>query len=291
MSHRPRNVSRKLSFARSGPPAKTRVVLGANYELSTAASSSYAQLTLKLNSPRDFTGSLSTESAIYWTYYASIYRYYRVTASKIFVKTRLSSTSGTPTATAMHADIAVLPAFTGSSFGSISHISSNKFAKTGTAGGEQVNNITSQVSMKQLAGNAFNNSDTYRVTTTSDPSALYNWYIGYQSRAYTAVNLEADCQLWYCVEFSELQPSALSVTRYHDLAYKANCYNIMADLEVRKQEQKATEEKMAREKLEFNELSKQLNVLLTEPELVSIPDPPSARSLIAKLETKKKMFN
>jgi hypothetical protein len=291
MSHRPRNVSRKLNFARSGPPAKIRVVLGANFELSAASSASYAQTTLKANSPRDFAGTLSTASAIYWSFYASIYRYYRVTASKIFVKTRLSSTSGTPTATAMHADIAVAPALSGATFSAISNLASNKFAKTGTAGGEQVNTITSQVTMKQLAGNAFNNSDTYRVNITSDPAALYNWYIGYQSRGYTNVNLEIDCQLWYMVEFSELEPGALpGVARYHELAYRANCYVVIADQEDRKKEQKATEEKMAREKLEFNELSKQLNVLLTEPDLVTVPDPPSARGLIGKLETKKNFF-
>ncbi len=275
-----------MSNARSGPPAKITVVLGGNYELSAAASASYAQQLIKFNSPQDFTGSSGTVSAAYFTYYASIYEYYRVIASKIFVKARLSSTSGTPTSTAMHGDLVVVPAKGNPGFASINNAASNKFAKTSTFGGEQRSNITSQYTMKQFVGNAFNNSADYRVSFLSDPTDLYHWVVGYQSRAYTSVQVEIDIQVWYTVEFSELVPTALTLTKFHDLAYRANCFEILKRRELKASEEKLERKKMEEEKAGFDELSKQLNVLLSEPEIVAVPEPLSVRSIKARLERK-----
>lgn len=286
MSRLQRNVRTRMSNSRSGPPPKITVILCGAYEYTAASSATYGELPVKLNSPRDFLGSTSTISASYFTHYASIYKYYRVIASKIVAKARLSSTSGTPTPTAMHGDLAVSPSPQSPAYIDFKQAMAAKWAKWSTYGGEQRAAVTLQCTMKQLVGNSFGNSGYYRTLVSSDPSDAWHWIVSFQSRVYTNVNVEVDVQVWYTVEFSDLQVAVTLLTKYQDLAYRANCYEIARMAERQLAESKAETKRVEREKAEFDELSKQLNVLLTEPELVSVPDPPSVKSLKLKLERK-----
>lgn len=183
-------------------PNEMHVTMRLSGHVDNAASSTYAEAGFTINDMFDPQGGSGAAQCLGFDQMAVLYNRYRVTGSTIKVRASLNSDSGTPTATALEAQVVVYPASVVTGATTVDDGMSQPFVKSSFISGEKPVTLRSSCSVAKLIGNSVT-ADRLQAVVTSSPSKILYWHVGIISRAYTGIRTTLAVEVTYQVTFFE----------------------------------------------------------------------------------------
>jgi len=183
-------------------PAEFKTSLALSGTVENAASTTYAESGFTINDLFDPQGGSGAAQCPGFDQLAVLYNRYRVRSSKIMVRVSLNSSSATPTATAMEAQIIIYPSSVSTGAATVADGQSQPFAKTFFISGEMPKSCSMSVNISKFIGNSVN-ADRLQAVVSSSPSKILYWHIGVISRAYTNVSTTLQVRVIYNADFYE----------------------------------------------------------------------------------------
>jgi hypothetical protein len=223
---------RESKFSGCFVPDRLVTSLRLEGQVENAASSTYAESGFTINDMFDPQGGSGASQCVGFDQLALLYRRYRVIASHVKVILSLNSTSGTPTATAMEAQLVVYPSNVTTAATTVADGKSQPFAKTAFVSAEKPATLTHSVNIAKFIGDTVS-ADRLQALISASPASVLYWHFGVISRAYTTVVTVIDAQITYEVEFFEralLDRSSLAY-EYVRKAYQARCSELLEPTE------------------------------------------------------------
>jgi len=210
--------------------------------IENAASTTYAESGFTANDLYDPQGGSGAAQCVGFDQLALLYTRYRVLKSHINVVASINSTSATPTATAIFAQLCVYPstvstgATTAGDGFSQPHVVMKDF-QLGSA-----TTVDMSIDIAKFIGNAVT-ADRLQALVTTSPSQVVYWHIGVVSRAYTGIVTDLQVKITYDCEFFNRALLDRSVQLLIRKAYVQRCCLLLAEAE---QESKKRKDPLAR---------------------------------------------
>lgn len=216
-------ISPSLRFTRSGAyvPPSHRTSLRFAIGFSAACSASYANVIVSTNNLNDPGLSLSSNKCVGYTFWASMYKRYRVIGSRIRLRAAITA-SATAGVTQTSASIALYPSPNGTTLTTLSDAAAQPYSKFAEINSAAPRNITHQISTSKLSGQKdVMGADKLEGIVGAAPGEEGYWVIGFSSdAAYTNSQVSCELEVTYDVIFSDRQDNNRSVTQHFDAAFR-----------------------------------------------------------------------
>lgn len=205
-SQKPRRGRRSIRNTPRGSgnfvPARMRADLKLEGTIENAASATYAEAGFTANDLFDPQGGSGAAQCPGFDQLAILYGRYRVHSSTIEVKATINSSSATPTATAMEAQVVVYPSRQSAAVSGPGDGFSQPLAKIVVISGEKPATIRHRIDLAKFLG-CPPNSDRFQALVSASPAEVVYWHVGIVSRAYTTVLTDLVVSITYHCEFFE----------------------------------------------------------------------------------------
>jgi len=221
-----------------------------------AASATYAESEFRINDLFDPQGGTGAAQCVGFDQLALLYTRYRVFKSHIEVKMSVNSTSGTPTATALEAQLVVFPSTVVTGAATVADGMSQPFAVSKFA----MNNaatIKMSCDIKKFIGNTVN-ADRLQALVSASPAQALFWHVGVISRAYTNIVTVLQVTVTYEAELFNralLDRSALDLIRK---AFLVHCKQLLNEEKENANSKRTSEQRLMEltDSLEYQRIEK-----------------------------------
>jgi len=196
------NASLIMSSKGSVVPACTKAVLRFAFNGTASPSTGYSEFISSGTNLFDPSGAGGSQQPVGFDELALWYNSYRVNKCDIELTAYMSSTSATPTATAMGANVVLYPNSSASSVTLLTSAQSQAGAKSCVLTLGSHERVRHSGTYKTVLGLAPHGFDSTVSSTGGGPSVGWNWHLGYTAdAAYTGVLLEFQILYTYHCEF------------------------------------------------------------------------------------------